>query len=129
MSTGHNPRRFRQVLAAYRRSDHRRSLLELLVTLEALAACWGLALVAARHGWWWGVLLTFPAAPFLVRLFMIQHDCGHGAFFRLRAANEWTGRFAGVLTMTPYDYWRRTHAIHHATQAIWIVAPSALSKP
>lgn len=115
MSTSHDPRRLREVLAVYRRSDHRRSLLELFVTLAPLAACWGLALVAARQGWWWGALLAFPVAAFLVRLFMIQHDCGHGAFFRPRAANEWTGRLAGVLTMTPYDYWRRTHAIHHAT--------------
>ena len=46
---------------------------------------------------------------------MIQHDCGHGAFFRHRLANDWIGRALGVLTLTPYDFWRRTHAIHHAT--------------
>jgi omega-6 fatty acid desaturase (delta-12 desaturase) len=46
---------------------------------------------------------------------MIQHDCGHGAFFRHRLANDWVGRVIGVLTLTPYDFWRRTHAIHHAS--------------
>jgi omega-6 fatty acid desaturase (delta-12 desaturase) len=46
---------------------------------------------------------------------MIQHDCGHGAFFRHRLLNDWTGRAIGVLTLTPYDAWRRTHNIHHAT--------------
>ena len=46
---------------------------------------------------------------------MIQHDCGHGAFFSHRLANDWVGRAIGVLTLTPYDYWRRTHSIHHAT--------------
>ena len=46
---------------------------------------------------------------------MIQHDCGHGAFFQMRQANDWVGRLIGVLTLTPYDYWRHTHAIHHAT--------------
>ena len=56
-----------------------------------------------------------PAAGFLVRLFMIQHDCGHGAFFRHRRANDWVGRVIGVLTLTPYDFWRRTHALHHAS--------------
>ena len=56
-----------------------------------------------------------PAAGFLVRAFMIQHDCGHGAFFRHRLANDWVGRVIGVLTLTPYDFWRRTHAIHHAS--------------
>src|SRR5690606_6576883 len=52
---------------------------------------------------------------FLVRLFLIQHDCGHGAFFRRRFANDWVGRALGILTLTPYDYWQRSHAIHHAT--------------
>jgi acyl-lipid omega-6 desaturase (Delta-12 desaturase) len=50
-----------------------------------------------------------------VRLFMIQHDCGHGSFFRRRWANDWTGRAIGVLTLTPYGYWRRSHAVHHAS--------------
>ncbi|MGB8044051.1 MAG: fatty acid desaturase, partial [Pseudolabrys sp.] len=45
----------------------------------------------------------------------IQHDCGHGAFFPKKWANDWVGRVIGVLTLTPYDFWRRTHAIHHAT--------------
>jgi len=64
---------------------------------------------------WLTLLLAIPAAGFLVRLFMIQHDCGHGAFFRHRLANDWIGRALGVVTMTPYDFWRRTHAAHHAT--------------
>jgi omega-6 fatty acid desaturase (delta-12 desaturase) len=61
------------------------------------------------------VLLAAPAAGFLVRLFMIQHDCGHGAFFPHRLANDWVGRMIGVLTLTPYDFWRRNHAVHHST--------------
>ena len=55
-----------------------------------------------------------PAAGFMVRLFVIQHDCGHGSLFRSRWANDLTGRIIGVFTLTPYDYWRRTHAAHHA---------------
>jgi len=55
-----------------------------------------------------------PAAGLLVRLFMIQHDCGHGSFFRGRVANDWVGRAIGVMTLTPYDYWRQNHARHHA---------------
>mgnify|MGYP003815346305 CR=1 FL=1 len=79
-------------------------------------AIWGLAWFLHRQGYWWAaLLLSIPAAGFLVRLFMIQHDCGHGAFFRWRQANDWVGRVIGVLTLTPYDYWRHTHAIHHAT--------------
>jgi len=109
------PRALKAALASYQRPNHRRSIIEILVTAVPLAALWGLALFAVNRGWWWGVLLTLPAAAFLVRLFMIQHDCGHAAFFRSPKANAWTGRIIGVLTATPYDYWRRTHAIHHAT--------------
>jgi Fatty acid desaturase len=66
-------------------------------------------------GYWVALPIAVPAAGFLVRLFMIQHDCGHGAFFRERLANDWVGRVIGVFTLTPYDFWRRTHAIHHAS--------------
>jgi omega-6 fatty acid desaturase (delta-12 desaturase) len=115
MSLPTEPRALKAALAPYQRPSHRRSILEILVTAAPLAALWGLALFAVRHGWWWGLILTVPAAVFLVRLFMIQHDCGHASFFRSPRANAWTGRIIGVLTATPYDYWRRTHAIHHAT--------------
>nr|QQZ49370.1 fatty acid desaturase [Phenylobacterium glaciei] len=72
--------------------------------------------MASHFGLWWlALLLAVPAALFLVRLFMVQHDCSHRAFFRNRHANDWIGRVIGVLTLTPYDCWRQTHAIHHAT--------------
>jgi omega-6 fatty acid desaturase (delta-12 desaturase) len=51
----------------------------------------------------------------MVRIFIIQHDCGHGSFFKSRKANNYLGSICGVLTLTPYYYWRKTHAIHHAT--------------
>jgi len=105
----------RERLATYQRPHLGRSLLEIAWTALPLAALWIAAHLAVSNGLWWGTALTPVAAMFLVRLFMIQHDCGHAAFFRSRQANEWTGRAIGVLTMTPYDYWRRTHAIHHAT--------------
>ena len=59
--------------------------------------------------------LAFPTAGCLVRLFILQHDCGHGSFFKSRAANDVLGRGLSVLTFTPYDRWRKNHAIHHAT--------------
>jgi omega-6 fatty acid desaturase (delta-12 desaturase) len=61
------------------------------------------------------LLLAIPTAGVMVRLFIIQHDCGHGSFFRSRRANDTLGFFLGILTMSPYQYWRRQHAIHHAT--------------
>jgi omega-6 fatty acid desaturase (delta-12 desaturase) len=84
-------------------------------TVVPLVVLWALAWFALKQGYWLSLLITVPAAGFLVRLFMIQHDCGHGAFFRHRLVNDWVGRVIGVLTLTPYDFWRRTHALHHAT--------------
>jgi omega-6 fatty acid desaturase (delta-12 desaturase) len=103
------------ILARYREPNHARSALELLITAGSFVLLWVLMWAALGVGYWLCLLIAVPAAGFLVRLFMIQHDCGHGALFRQRAANDWVGRVIGVLTLTPYDFWRRTHAIHHAT--------------
>jgi len=109
-------RSWTQILLRYREPSHLRSIIELGISLAPLAALWALMWLAYSFGFWWlTLLLAVPAAGFLVRLFMIQHDCGHGAFFRHRLANDWIGRALGVLTLTPYDFWRRSHAIHHAT--------------
>ena len=104
-----------RILAAYREPSHARSVVEILVTAVPLALVWTAmwAALALGHVWLYLVLIL-PAAGLLVRLFMIQHDCGHGAFFRRRSANDWVGRAIGVLTLTPYDDWRHSHALHHA---------------
>lgn len=64
---------------------------------------------------WLTLLLSLPTAAFLVRLFMIQHDCGHRSFFRSARLNDLLGHAIGVLTLTPHGYWRRAHNLHHAT--------------
>jgi omega-6 fatty acid desaturase (delta-12 desaturase) len=114
-AVAHDARTLTQLLAAYRDSDQWRSIVEILITVVPLVALWILMWFALDLGYGIYLLLVVPAAGFLVRLFMIQHDCGHGAFFRHRLANDWVGRVIGVLTFTPYDFWKRTHAIHHAT--------------
>ncbi len=107
-------KRWLQILARYREPDPVRSLCELLITAVPFFALWAIMLLCLDYGYWLSLLLAVPAAGFMVRLFMIQHDCGHGSFFRTRLANHAVGRVLGVLTLTPYDYWRRTHAMHHA---------------
>ena len=103
-------------LNPYRKPSVPRSLWELAVTLLPFAAAWVAMMVAVAYGQFWlYALLILPTAGLLVRLFMIQHDCGPGSFFPVRSANDWTGRALGVLTMTPYDHWTRGHAVHHAT--------------
>jgi omega-6 fatty acid desaturase (delta-12 desaturase) len=103
------------LLANYRNPNSARGLFELVITAIPFLAIWALIWVALDHGYWIGLLLVVPAAGFLVRLFMIQHDCGHGSFFLGRPANDWVGRAIGVVTLTPYDHWRRSHARHHAS--------------
>jgi len=102
-------------LASYRQPDHLRSVMEIVITGVPFILLWLLAWQALSISYLLALAICVPAAAFLVRLFLIQHDCGHGSFFRSRAANDWVGRILGVMTMTPYHYWRRSHAIHHAS--------------
>ena len=104
-----------RALAKYGPPSTARSIIELAITAAPLVLVWALMWAALGVGYWLCLLLAVPAAGFLVRLFMIQHDCGHGAFFSRRPANDWVGRVIGVLTLTPYDSWRQAHAIHHST--------------
>jgi len=106
-------------LAPYRRPDNTRAVIEIIITVVPFVALWA--------GIWWllktglvttmvaGCLALLPAAGLMVRLFIIQHDCGHGSLFSSRKANDWTGRILGIVTMTPYEYWRKQHAAHHAS--------------
>ena len=104
-----------KTLARYRNPSAARSLIEIGITLGPFVALWTATWLGLYFGYWISLVLAVPAAGFLVRLFMIQHDCGHGSFFRSKALNDWIGRAIGVLTFTPYDFWRHTHAVHHAS--------------
>ena len=109
--------RWTKILLRYREPSHARSVVELVITAVPFIMLWILMWASLGRGYWLCLLLTFPAAGFLVRLFMIQHDCGHGSFFRQRLANDWVGRVIGVLTLTPFAFWRRAHSIHHTTSS------------
>jgi len=104
-----------RILAPSKRPDGRRALIQLLGTAIPLVALWAVMLRSLEISYVLALLLAIPAAGLLVRLFIIQHDCGHGSFFPSRRANNALGFLLGVVTLTPYHYWRRTHAIHHAT--------------
>lgn len=102
-------------LNAYRTPDSVRSCIEIIITAAPFALLWVAMWLSLQWSYLLTLLIAVPAAGFLVRLFMIQHDCGHGAFFRRRLPNDWVGRALSVLTLTPYDSWRRSHAAHHAS--------------
>jgi omega-6 fatty acid desaturase (delta-12 desaturase) len=102
------------VLSLYREPSHWRSGWELFVTAGPFLALWTLAWWSTGFSYALAAALSVLNAAFLARLFMIQHDCGHASFFRSRTLSDWIGRTIGVITLTPYDVWRRTHAVHHS---------------
>ncbi len=102
-------------VAPFRRPDWRRSVFQLVTTWSALAATFALALYGLEHSVWLTVLADLMLAGTIVRLFVLQHDCGHGSFFASRRVNFWVGTLSSVVLFTPYAAWARDHAIHHAT--------------
>lgn len=117
------------ILARYRKPNSARGAIELAVTIVPFVSLWLLAWAALSISYWLSLGLVVLAAGFLVRLFAIQHDCGHGSFFHHRRINDWVGRVLGVLTLTPYDVWRKDHAIHHSGSGNLENAASATSAP
>ena len=107
----------RQLIAPYAQADDRRAWWQLLSTAGLFALGWATMALGVVQGWsYWVVLaLAVPVAGLFVRLFIFQHDCGHDSFFRSSRLNDAVGRVLGVVTLMPYAYWRKTHAIHHAT--------------
>lgn len=109
-------RALRAILQDYQTPVLSRSLGQLATTFLPFFALIAAMYVLSGISAWLSLALAIPASGLIVRIFIIQHDCGHGAYFRSRAANEWLGRFCGLITMTPFANWRRHHASHHA---IW----------
>jgi omega-6 fatty acid desaturase (delta-12 desaturase) len=107
----------RHLLTPFARADDRRAAFQLVTTGLLFIVGWGAMAMAIQLSWNYAVvlLLALPVAGLYVRLFIFQHDCGHGSFFKSQRLNDAVGRVLGVVTLMPYAYWRRTHAIHHAT--------------
>ncbi|MGQ0766970.1 MAG: fatty acid desaturase [Gemmatimonadota bacterium] len=103
------------ILTRYKGSVLGKSLWQLANSAVLFVGFWWLMLQSLEVGYWLTLILALPTSLMLTRLFMIQHDCGHGSFFNSRRANSAIGYVVGVLTLIPYTYWRKTHAIHHAS--------------
>ena len=101
-------------LLAYQRPVAWKSWWQLANTFLPLIGIAVLMKLSLSHSYWITLGLAPLAAGLLVRVFIIQHDCGHGSFFRTRAMNDAIGTLCGVFTLTPYHNWRRQHANHHA---------------
>ncbi|MBZ0112279.1 MAG: fatty acid desaturase [Thermoanaerobaculia bacterium] len=111
----HSGRTWAEILGPYKGSRLSKSLFQLTTTAALFVLAWYLMFRSLEVSYVLALVLALPAAGLLTRLFIIQHDCGHGSFFKSGAANHAVGFAIGVLMLTPYQYWRRTHAIHHAT--------------
>jgi omega-6 fatty acid desaturase (delta-12 desaturase) len=106
--------KWRAILGPYGGADLRRSLTQILTSVVPLFIFWYAAYRALSVGYWLTLILAVPTAGFVMRLFLIQHDCGHGSFFKSQKVADFVGFWLGVATLTPYRYWRKTHAYHHA---------------
>ncbi len=113
-SVTREPREWVKTLAAYREPNALRSWVELGITVGPFVILWALAWWSLSISYWLTLAVSIVNGAFLLRLFVIQHDCGHGSFFYNRNLSDWLGRALGVLTLTPYDVWRRSHSIHHS---------------
>jgi omega-6 fatty acid desaturase (delta-12 desaturase) len=107
----------RHLCAQFARPSLGRALWQLTNTLIPFAMLWALMLWSLNAGWGygWTLLLALPTAGLYVRLFIIQHDCGHESYFASKRANHWLGACLGVITLFPFGYWKKTHAVHHGT--------------
>jgi len=108
---------WKESVSRYQRPALWRSVWQIVNTIVPYAVLWYLMYLSLAVSWWVTIPLAILTGGFLVRLFIIFHDCGHGSFFKSRKANNALGIITGLLTFTPYDHWRREHAAHHATSS------------
>ena len=106
---------WRTVLAPYARPHLGRSLLDLATSVLPYLGLMAAMYLLLDVSYWLVLALSVPAAGFLVRTYIVFHDCAHGSFLPWRKANEWLGAACGVLVLTPFVRWRHQHAVHHAS--------------
>ncbi|MBI5297659.1 MAG: fatty acid desaturase [Chloroflexi bacterium] len=107
--------RWQGIVAKYAFPDTWRSIWQVLNSVVPFIVMWYLMYRALEVGYWLTLILSVPAAGFMVRMFILFHDCCHGSFLKTQKANDRMGLMLGVLVWTPYFEWKHDHAIHHAT--------------
>jgi len=111
--TSSNDPYWREAMAPYARPVLRRSIVDILTSVVPFLVLWGVMYMALDVSYWLVLLISLPTAGFLLRTFILFHDCTHGSFFASRRANLWGGRIFGLLTFQCFTNWRHHHAIHH----------------
>jgi omega-6 fatty acid desaturase (delta-12 desaturase) len=107
--------KWQPLTAPYQKPEVWLSIWQIVNSAGPFFALWILMLLSLQVSYWLTLLLSIPTAGFMVRMFIIFHDCCHGSFFKSNRANEIVGSIIGVFVLTPFYLWRHDHAIHHAT--------------
>jgi omega-6 fatty acid desaturase (delta-12 desaturase) len=106
---------WQKIVAKYAKPDARKAVWQAVNSIVPYLVLFYLALRSLEISIWLTIPLCVLTGGFMVRTFIIFHDCGHGSFFKSQKANDWLGIVTGILTFTPYERWKHYHAIHHAT--------------
>jgi len=106
---------WKEIVAKFQVPSVPRAVWQIVNTLVPYFALWYLMWRSLAGSYWVTLALAVLAGLFVVRIFIIFHDCGHGSFFKSKKANDVLGFITGMLTFTPYGHWRWQHAVHHAT--------------
>jgi acyl-lipid omega-6 desaturase (Delta-12 desaturase) len=109
------PSFWRELLTPYARPSLRRGLLDLATSVLPYIVLTGGMYALLQVSDWLALALAIPAGGFLVRVFIVFHDCGHGSFLPSRTANKYVGMACAFLVFSPFGSWRHEHAVHHAT--------------
>jgi acyl-lipid omega-6 desaturase (Delta-12 desaturase) len=107
--------RWKAAVSRFQRPARGKAMWQLLNTLGPYFALWYAIHRSIAVSYWITLPLAVLAAAFLVRIFIIFHDCSHGSFYKSKSANRAIGFITGLLTLTPYYHWRWQHALHHGT--------------
>ena len=117
MTDAEKTKKLRKDVALFAKSETRKSIIQIVNTLGPLLIAWTLGFYLLQFSPWLTDACSVIAAGFVIRTFIIFHDCIHGSFFKSKKANDRVGFVTGVLTSFPYEKWKREHTIHHATSS------------
>jgi omega-6 fatty acid desaturase (delta-12 desaturase) len=107
----------RKQIAPFEKSNAKTSVKQLLNTIPPFILLWVTAYASLEISYWLSLGLAIIASGFVIRIFIIFHDCCHQSFFKSRKANDILGTISGIITLFPYEQWKRSHSIHHATSS------------
>ncbi|MFJ8266992.1 fatty acid desaturase [Peribacillus asahii] len=107
----------RKQIAPFEKSNVKTSVKQLVNTIPPFILLWVAAYYSLEISYWLSLALSIIASGFVVRIFIIFHDCCHQSFFKSRRANDILGTITGIITLFPYEKWKRDHSIHHATSS------------